>query len=282
MAHPQIAAFARLANGGDTPLRAIAGQATKLSRTMHDVRYDEARDEVFVGNPFAQAIMVFRGSANGNEAPIRYIQGPHTELITPDNLEIDTVHHEILVPDTDGILVFPEDANGDVAPIRKLHGRNWSASALAVDPIHNVLVVSGTHGSGSENPYTSARSRDRKTGLMIFNRTDSGEAEPKAMIAGPKTGIIGLRQIQVYPKNGWIVVSQITDGVIEEPEGTFVGVWSINDNGDVPPRWKIDGGKQLTVMKKPRGVVLDPKHKELIVADMRLNAVLTYSFPEIF
>ena len=67
-----------------------------------------------------------------------------------------------------------------------------------------------------------------------------------------------------------------------EPEGTFIGVWSINDNGDVPPRWKIPGGTAKSVMKKPRGVVLNPKHKELIVADMRLNAVLTYYFPEAF
>jgi hypothetical protein len=35
-------------------------------------------------------------------------------------------------------------------------------------------------------------------------------------------------------------------------------------------------------MVKPRGVAIDPKHKEIIVADMRLNAVLTYYFPEMF
>ena len=55
-----------------------------------------------------------------------------------------------------------------------------------------------------------------------------------------------------------------------EPEGTFVGVWSVNDNGDVPPRWAI-GGPQST-LKKPRGVALDPKNKELIVTAMRLNS----------
>src|SRR6266516_4723812 len=82
-------------------------------------------------------------------------------------------------------------------------------------------------------------------------------------------------------KGGWIVIAQITDGGISEPEGTFVGVWSTNDNGDVPPRWKIEG-KASNVMKKPRGVALDPKHKEVIVSDMRLNAVLTFYFPEIF
>lgn len=67
---------------------------------------------------------------------------------------------------------------------------------------------------------------------------------------------------------------------MQEPEGVFVGIWSIEDNGNVPPRWKIGG--ERSGMKKPRGVVLNPKNKELIVADMRLNSVLTYYFPELF
>ncbi len=61
------------------------------------------------------------------------------------------------------------------------------------------------------------------------------------------------------------------------------GVRTITEvlHGGVAPRWKIPTGPAST-LKKPRGVVLDPKNKELIVADMRLNAILTYYFPEIF
>ena len=79
---------------------------------------------------------------------------------------------------------------------------------------------------------------------------------------------------------GWIVATQPGKYEEQEPEGVFVGVWSINDRGDVPPRWFIGG--QKSQIKKPRGVALNPKNKELIVADMRLNKVLTYYFPEIF
>ena len=35
-------------------------------------------------------------------------------------------------------------------------------------------------------------------------------------------------------------------------------------------------------MKKPRGVTLNPKHKEVTVSDRRLNVVLAVCFPEIF
>ena len=38
----------------------------------------------------------------------------------------------------------------------------------------------------------------------------------------------------------------------------------------------------LASLRMPRGVALDPKNKSLIVTDKRLNAVLTFHFPEIF
>ena len=45
-------------------------------------------------------------------------------------------------------------------------------------------------------------------------------------------------------------------------------------------RWKIGGPK--STIERPRVVALNPRTKEIIVADMRLNSVLTYYFPEIF
>ncbi len=275
MAHPQIAFFARLAKENATPTRLLAGQGTLLSRTMHDIRYDEVNDEIFLTNPFAEAILVFRGTAQGEESPLRVIQGPSTQLNgLTDRLDIDNVHNEIFVPEGDKILVYPRGAKGDVAPLRVIQGSHTqleSAESLAVDPVHNLIVV-GTN--------TGYRKEGAAGALLIFNRTDSGNVRPRAVIQGPKSGIIRITQIQVYGPKGWIIATQPGRGNEEEPKGAFVGVWSMQDNGDVPPRWKIAGPK--SAIKKPRGVALDVKHKELIIADMRLNAVLTYYFPEIF
>jgi hypothetical protein len=267
VAHPQIAAFARLANGGQPAARVIAGQATKLARTMHDIRYDAVHDEFFVTNPFAQAILAFRGSATGEEPPIRVIQGPKTQLQVPDTIEIDTMHNEIFVPDWSGVIhVYPLNGNGDVAPIRSLKARG----AIAVDPIHNVIVAA--------TPVTI--NGQRMQSLTIYNRTDEGDAKPRAVIAGPKTGLLGgSRQFTIYPEGGWIVATQSggAEGDEPYPPNPFIGVWSVNDNGDVPPRWKI-----TNIVKKPRSITVDAKHKELIVGDMTLNSILTFSVPEMF
>ncbi|MCZ6488987.1 MAG: hypothetical protein O7A06_00460 [Acidobacteria bacterium] len=274
MAHPQIAVFARLAKENSAPTRLIAGQKTLLARTMHDICYDAIHDEFLVNNPFAQAVLVFRGGADGEEAPIRVIQGPRTQLGFSGRLDVDAVNNEIFVPGGDRILVYPREGNGDVAPLRVIRGPDTllrSAGALAVDPVNHLLVVGTNRGFARGEGNGS---------LLIYNRTDNGNVKPRGVIEGPQSGIIRINQLQVYPPKGWIVASQPGVGYEQEPEGAFIGVWSVNDNGDVPPRWVI-GGPEST-LKKPRGVALNPKNKEIIVADMRLNAVLTYYFPEIF
>ncbi len=271
-----------MAKENSAPTRLIAGQKTLLSRTMHDIRYDAVHDEMLVTNPFAQAILVYRGAVHGEEAPIRVIRGPHTGLKGSfygglDRLDVDAVHNEILVPCQDSILVYAREANGDVAPIRVIKGPETElkgTTTLGVDPVNNVLVVA----TGS---YLEVGTGQKASGgLLIFNRTDQGNLKPRGTIAGPKTGIAQIAQIQMYSPKGWIVAAQQGGTQEVEPEGVFVGVWSIHDNGDVAPRWKLAGPK--STMKRPRGVALNPAAKELIVADMRLNAVLTYYFPEIF
>ena len=253
-----------MAEENAVPTRLIAGQKTLLSRTMHDIRYDAVHDEFIVTNPFAQAILVFRGGADGEEPPIRVIQGPSTQLKRPDRVDVDPVHNEIFVPSVDRILVFPREGNGDVAPIRVIQGPDTRlrTSTLAVDPVHDVIVTSVGRA------------------LFTFNRTDEGNVKPRTVIDGPKTAITRINQLQIYAPKGWIVAAQPGGSGMEPEEEIFVGVWSINDSGDVPPRWKIGGPKSL--LKKPRGVALNPTNKELIVSDMRLNTVLTYYFPEIF
>ncbi len=286
MAHPQIAIFDRLSNGGEPPRRLIFGQPTLLSRTMHDIRYHEGRDEILVTNPFAQAVLIFRGDSDGQTAPVRIIQGPRTGFNSIDTVGIDPVNDEIYIPDGPNIKVFPGDANGDVAPIRVVEAgadMGWRPSrGIGIDHVHDVIATDGTlMGEALENDDFKNPYRGGRDSVFVFPRLAEGKIKPLRMIRGDKTGIFGIRQMDLYPKGGWIVVAQITSGSVPIPEGTFVGIWGIYDNGNVAPRWKIEG-KASNILAKPRGVTLNPKHKELLVSDMRLNSVMTFSFPEMF
>lgn len=267
MAHAQIAFFARLAKENTQPNRLLAGQNTLMSRTMHDIRFDPVHDEFIVNNPFAYAILVFRGGATGQEAPIRVIQGPKTGLGGASRLELDYINNEILIPEDGKVLVFDRAANGDVAPKRILNNVNRSGG-IAVDTVHNLMII----GSGGTNQKPGS--------IQIFDRTASGNTPPLRVIGGPKSGLIRALQLQVHPPTGFIAVTQPGEVGDFDPGGVYVGFWHINDNGDVPPRYKLSGPKSTLI--KPRGVALIPQHKEVLVADMSLNSVLVYYFPEIF
>ena len=94
-----------------------------MNRAVHYLDYDDVHDEMTIANAFAQAILTFRGGANGKEAPIRVIQGPHTQLDSPDfGISVDPVNNEIYVAEQDHIFVFRRGASGDVAPIRVIEG----------------------------------------------------------------------------------------------------------------------------------------------------------------
>ena len=261
---------------------------------MHSIAYDEVHDEIFVTQPFSEAILAFRGGANGEEAPIRVIQGPLTQIHNyVDQLAIDPVHNELFVPagypDPNRVLVFSRDANGNVAPIRILEGPDAlrGVSTVAVDPVHDLLLASGKTADGAQ-------------GVMIFDRTAQGNAKPRGVISGLKA-IGGGGRIFAYPPKGEIIVIGNGGGGGGAPSGGFgselemgnaregfVSVWSIEDRGDVAPRrWKLGGPKDRmrndpTDYGQIMGAGVDPKNKSVMISSKTFNAIFTYSFPEIF
>jgi hypothetical protein len=250
---------------------------------MHGFTYDDVHDEIVVNSPLAQAILIFRGGANGEERPVRVIQGPRTQIIGDayaalDKVTVDGVHGEIYLPlgngqlrgrrDTSvGILVFDRTANGDVPPKRILMGPSTqitgSKPPVAVDPIRDLLVV------------------NLNNGFLIFDRTATGDTAPKAIIRGPQTQVTTLDNFRITP-NG-MIIGRCT--------GDSICAWSITDNGDIPPRFKIPV-KEITGYRVS-GVALDPAHKEVIFSVAGwgnddypssgiMNALLTFSWPEIY
>ena len=282
MTHPQIAAFARLAKENTPPTRALEGQKTLISRTIHGFAYDAIHDEIIVSSPLTQAILVFRGGASGEERPIRVIQGPHTQILgdaygANDKVSVDPVNNEILIsngtggikgdgPIPNSILIFDREANGDVAPKRALIVPNSQVQGkkppVGVDPMHDLLLVNVPNA------------------MLIFDRTASGNAKPKAVIAGPKSGMSTIDTFQLYPQKNWIVGGC---------SGGAICAWNILDNGDVPPRWRIPV-QQITGYVAS-GIALDPVHKEIFLSAAGqsvpspsgiMNSVITFSWPEIF
>jgi DNA-binding beta-propeller fold protein YncE len=286
VAQPRIAVFARMANGTAAPERVISGAATKLARTVHGIAYDPEHDEIYAPNPLADAVLVFRGAADGDEPPIRIIQGPNTRLVVPHAVSFDAEHHEILVASLSNraIAVFPWNANGNVSPTRYISGpktRLGHVVGLGVDTAANLLAV-----ANSEE-------------VLIFNRTDNGNVEPLGEIKGPHTGIGDEPwELQVYHGRIYLATSNhlhtnlysgvtLKDGYTMPPEDPwlnpelgFIGVWNMRDRGDVPPHAIIKG--PFSQILHPTGLALNPKDGEIYVTDSIRNGLFTFLVPDFF
>ncbi len=286
MSEPRISAFARLANGNAKPTRVIAGQTARVSRTMHGIFYDPTHDEIVVPVALGGAVLTLPGGADGGAPPLRVLQGPATGLVLPDTLYVDVAHDEMIVDSgDDSVLVFPRTATGNTAPIRKLGGPKTQIRniyGMSVDSVHNLIVVANRVDLGG---------RESSDGILIFNRTDSGDVAPRAVIAGPRTGIIKIRQVVVDEERGQIFATIKNNFENYEfsderptpwnPDRTgFIGVWSVNDNGDVPPRGVIKG--PATGLIWPAGVAINPKNHEVYTIDSVSNALSMFHMPELF
>ncbi len=244
-----------------------------MARTTHDIGVDPIHDEIVVPNPFAQAILIFRGGADGEEKPIRVIQGPKTQLGYTDVLAIDAVHREIFVPQfrTDSVLVFSQDASGDVAPLRIIHGPKTKLDRPgrpSVDPVNNLFAVSTMKG------------------VWIFDRTANGDTAPRYIIRGPKTGIgeenFAHPKVVLYPEGKKIFYAGRSVSEADPAktgEGGMIAVWKYGDNGDVPP-WMMLKSTPVTKLKGTTTLALDPVNKDVMVGSG--GGVMVYHLPEMF
>jgi hypothetical protein len=264
----------------------IAGQTARVSRTMHGIFYNPKHDEIVVPVALGGAVLTLPGGANGGEPPLRVLQGPKTGLVQPDTLYVDVAHDEMMVDSgDDSVLVFSRMANGDVEPIRKLGGPKTKIRniyGITVDSVHNLIIIGNRVDLGG---------RESEDGILIFNRTDTGDVAPRAVIAGPRTGIIKIRQVVVDEERGQIFATIKNNFENYDPEQErpspwnpdktgFIGVWSIDDNGDVPPRGVIKG--PATGLVWPAGVAINPRDREVYAIDSVSNALFMFTMPELF
>ncbi len=277
MNHPQIAIFARLATENTPYVRSIEGQKSLLGRTMHDFAYDAIHDEIVVTSALAQAILTFRGGADGEEAPIRIIQGGQTGIMGVgafDKVTIDAVHEEIYITTPrQEIRVYAREANGDVAPLRVLSGPDTQLAVgrqkegiyigkggnprIRVDPIHNLLLV-------PVNEYSNLSQTLNEPKILVFDRTASGNTKPRAVMHGAGLGA-------VYPPKQRLIQHQ--NGHIE--------IWNIPTSGEVSqPVMKIPA--PLEPRESGNTMTLDPVHKEVIIATATGNTIKTFFVPEAF
>jgi hypothetical protein len=211
----------------------------------------QAQDELVVTNMNANSVTVYPRTASGNTGPIRTLVGLSTGLNGPLGVAEDFVHGELFVANNFGltVTVYPLTANGNTAPLRTLTGFPFGPVQVALDLVHDELIVIGP------------------SILRVYSRTASGNATPLRALIGSFTGLVQASGVALDLLHDELVVANAGSNSIT----TFARTAS----GNTPPLRTIQGVN--TGLNFSTGVALDLVNDEVFVTNQIGNSVTVYA-----
>ena len=235
--------WGRDAQGNVAPKRKLATPHTTVRMVA-----DEETQELFMTVQDDHAISVFEKTAEENDAPVRLIQGSHTQLADPHGITLD--------PNTDLIYVTNwgtfADRHYDEAATIRAYGE-YPRTGKANWPVGRNTNIPG---SGKQQPPS----------ITVYRKDAQGDATPLQVIQGPNTLLNWPTDIAVHPDRGEIFVANDT--------GHTVTVYRVDADGDAAPIRVLQGPNSL--IKNPVGVKVDLVNNELWVANLGNHSATVY------
>ena len=214
------------------------------------IAVDEDAQEMFLTVQHDSAVVVFPKLAQGEDVPIRLLQGDRTRLADPHGIALDTKNHLIYVTN------HGTTHSVDPEQIKKLPPRAMFIDGSLSKPNWPLSRNYSLPGSGRIFPSS----------ITVYAKTAKGDTAPLRVIQGPMTQLNWPNGVAVDPESGELYVANDMDN--------SVLVFSDSANGDVAPIRVLKGLKSL--VKNPVGVALDLKNKELWVSNFGNHTATVY------
>lgn len=249
---------------------------------------DRKHNELLFTVEHTNQVTVYRKTADGDEDPVRNIQGPETGLADPHGIFVDTDTNELFVtnhgnwrktePGEGGTLFFGKHTERGLAAAaarrlnpstgqflppsitvfpREAHGN--VKPLRAIQGPHTLLNLPlGIYLDPVNDQLVVANAGD--SSILFFDKSASGDAPPVRVIKGPATGIDGPSGVVVDGKRNEIWVTNWNNHTAT--------VYTRNAAGNARPLRTLRSapkGTPVTGFGNPGGVVYDAKRKELLV-----------------
>ena len=240
----QLNVFPLNGNGDIKPARELT-----VPHASGGVYLDVKHDELFLTTEHANKIGVYRRAAQGDEDPVRFIQGPNTGLADPHGIYVDADRNEIFVTN---------------------HGHWRKTQPGEGFALHGDSKLAQMRGSfshaGPVEPLGPSSGKFLPPSLTVYSRTVQGDVAPLRTIQGPHTRLNESVGISRDPVSGQIVVANTGDN--------SVLFFDANASGDAAPTRVLQG--PATNMKGPTGVAVDAKDNELWVTSWDNHMTLVF------
>lgn len=244
-----LVVFPHDARGDVAPKREL----TTPHRTF-GIAVDEAKQEMFLSVQHPPAVFVYHKTAQGNDPPVRILEGRRTLLQDPHGIALDTKDRLVFVSNY-GNVSYSQEGNGAGA------GGKANGGAITSER----LKKWGT--TGDRRAMIPGSGEFASPSITVYPLGASEDTPPVRVIQGPNTQLNWPAQIYFDEEHGELYVAN--------DMGDSILVFGATDNGNVAPARVIKGSK--TGIKNPTGVFVDSKSQELWVANMGNHGATVYS-----
>ena len=239
----KLVVFGPGASGDVAPARAI-----ETPHGTFGVTLDQTHQEILLTVQHDSAIVVYRKQADGDEAPVRSIQGNRTGLADPHGIAIDPRDDVIFTANYGST----HDVDGNLTPRTGVpsggKGRdkaNW--------PFGREYSVPGSGRIGAPS-------------ITVHARMAKGNAPPLRVISGDKTQLNWPTGLAFDPERRELFVAN--------DMGPSILVFDAAASGNVAPKRVLKGSD--TKLANPTGVFVDGKNTELWVTNFGGHSATVY------
>ena len=211
--------------------------------------FERKFDELFITVEHVNKMSVYRRTAQGDDDPMRVIQGPSTELADPHGIYVDVENNEIYITN-----------HGHWRRTRFGEGYNIKGDS-------KLARLRGNEGPypGTPDPLAPSTGKFVPSAITVYPRSGNGDVAPVRMIQGPKTRLNLPLGILLDTASNQLVVANGDDSVL---------FFDRNASGDVAPARILQG--PATQLKDPTGVSIDSKRDELWVTNWGEHSATVY------
>ena len=229
--------FSRDAKGNVPPTRELY-----TPHGTFGIAVDEEKQEMFLTVQHSNAVVVYPKAAEGEDSPIRLLQGNRTGLNDPHGIAVDTKNRLMYVTNH-GSVRDVATTGGEVGYSTWEGGENW--------PSRQTVPGSG---------------RNLGSSISVYPLDAQGDTPPLRVIKGPKTQLNWPAGIAADPERGELYVAN--------DAGDAILVFAADARGDAAPIRTLQGPR--TGIKNPTGLFLDTANNELWVSNFGNHSATVY------
>jgi 6-phosphogluconolactonase (cycloisomerase 2 family) len=224
--------------------------AERVLETPHrtyGIAVDEEAKEMYITTQHPAAVLVWPKTAEGKQAPLRILEGDHTQLAEAQGVAVDTKNQLLYVSNKGAWAAL----NNNIAWGRLYNpdGTTWNISQAT-------RILDFVPGTGEYRPPS----------ITVYPLKAKGDTAPLRVIQGSQTRLDWPSQMAVDVERQELYVTG--------PVSNEILVFRTTDSGNVAPIRVLKGNK--TGLSTPNDVFVDTVNDEIVVANFGNHSSTVY------